>query len=210
MTRMPYPLGIRGTIDGAERCANTPRPLTPVRHYRTEGFMKPTRICAVDDCDREIWCRGWCSVHYQRWRRHGDPLTLVNMTGDGCSVADCDRPYYGRGFCELHHRRLRLHGDPAIVLPGNTAAGVANTSWMGDRLGYAAAHSRVYAAFGVASGHTCQHCGVQAEHWAYDHSDPDELADENGWKYSADPTHYVSLCAPCHRRFDADARAGVV
>lgn len=33
--------------------------------------------CAVDGCDNPTRARGWCETHYQRWRRHGDPLTVV-------------------------------------------------------------------------------------------------------------------------------------
>ncbi len=27
--------------------------------------------CTVDECPREIMARGWCSLHYGRWRRRG-------------------------------------------------------------------------------------------------------------------------------------------
>jgi len=30
--------------------------------------------CKIEGCDSKIEARGWCSKHYQRWRRHGDPL----------------------------------------------------------------------------------------------------------------------------------------
>ncbi len=33
--------------------------------------------CSVDGCDRRYRARGFCDLHYQRWRRHGDPL--VNL-----------------------------------------------------------------------------------------------------------------------------------
>ena len=29
--------------------------------------------CAVNGCNEISVIRGWCSKHYQRWRRHGDP-----------------------------------------------------------------------------------------------------------------------------------------
>lgn len=31
-------------------------------------------ICAVEGCGRATEARGWCSKHYLRWRKHGDPL----------------------------------------------------------------------------------------------------------------------------------------
>ena len=36
--------------------------------------------CSVADCDRPIYSRGFCSMHYLRWKRHGDPLKVVTKT----------------------------------------------------------------------------------------------------------------------------------
>jgi hypothetical protein len=47
------------------------------------------RTCAIEGCDRPVRGHGWCHMHYQRWRRHGDPLTVfdgrlpVLRPGDG-------------------------------------------------------------------------------------------------------------------------------
>lgn len=30
--------------------------------------------CSIPDCLRRAEKRGWCSPHYKRWERHGDPL----------------------------------------------------------------------------------------------------------------------------------------
>ena len=30
--------------------------------------------CQIPDCSNPSRTRGWCTLHYQRWRHHGDPL----------------------------------------------------------------------------------------------------------------------------------------
>lgn len=30
--------------------------------------------CSIDDCEREHYARGWCRMHYRRWKAHGNPL----------------------------------------------------------------------------------------------------------------------------------------
>lgn len=32
------------------------------------------RTCSIEGCERDLRARGWCSAHWQRWRRNGDPL----------------------------------------------------------------------------------------------------------------------------------------
>lgn len=34
---------------------------------------KARNICSIEGCDRVVSSFGWCSAHYRRWRRHGDP-----------------------------------------------------------------------------------------------------------------------------------------
>lgn len=37
--------------------------------------LTPVQIdCSVDGCEKPVSARGWCSMHYSRFRRHGDPL----------------------------------------------------------------------------------------------------------------------------------------
>lgn len=35
-----------------------------------------TLVCIVDGCPNPEQSRGWCSKHYSRWRKYGDPLAL--------------------------------------------------------------------------------------------------------------------------------------
>ena len=29
--------------------------------------------CSIDGCGAPVYCRGWCTIHYGRWHRCGDP-----------------------------------------------------------------------------------------------------------------------------------------
>lgn len=31
------------------------------------------RTCSIEGCDSTVRSRGWCSAHYQRWGKYGDP-----------------------------------------------------------------------------------------------------------------------------------------
>lgn len=33
--------------------------------------------CKHQTCDRKHYSRGWCSMHYNRWRKHGDPSAVL-------------------------------------------------------------------------------------------------------------------------------------
>ncbi len=71
------------------------------------------RRCSVGGCDGPHEGRGYCSKHYQRWKKHGD----VHWS-DGrqrrapiCSVEGCDGPHAAKGYCNLHYQRFRNFGD---------------------------------------------------------------------------------------------------
>lgn len=59
------------------RGACTPRPRRRlvggacVKTYRTRVIgVAP---CSIEGCEAVVFARGWCSRHYTRWTRHGDP-----------------------------------------------------------------------------------------------------------------------------------------
>lgn len=77
--------------------------------------------CSVDDCGHPNLARSFCSTHYQRWRRNGDPLAVVGRPGkarapQSCSVEGCGELAHSGDYCAKHNRRWRKHGDPAVVL----------------------------------------------------------------------------------------------
>lgn len=111
----------------------------------------------------------------------------------GHNCPSCGKPRSYRGT------QVRLCQDCRTT----AQQGEGNPRWLGDLVGYDAAHDRVKAAYGKAASHGCRHCSGTAAHWAYDHTDPNEKHDdpEEG-PYSIDPTRYLPLCASCHKRFD--------
>ncbi len=40
------------------------------------------RLCSMDGCGRPHLARGYCTKHYRRWRRHGDPVATDRVLGD--------------------------------------------------------------------------------------------------------------------------------
>lgn len=47
------------------------------------------RGCSVDGCTGTIHGHGYCSPHYNRWRRHGDPLAGMPIRSLVTDPADC-------------------------------------------------------------------------------------------------------------------------
>lgn len=73
-----------------------------------------SKTCAVKDCERPVYGWGWCSSHYQRVRKYGDPRAEkpLKMPRKGsCSVENCARPIHCRRLCSAHYWRLRDTGD---------------------------------------------------------------------------------------------------
>lgn len=80
------------------------------------------RLCGVPDCPEAHVAKGWCGKHYQRWRRHDDPTTVVSVQysdtaesfaarterQDDCLVWTGTKTHDGYG-------RLRVEGKMASV-----------------------------------------------------------------------------------------------
>jgi hypothetical protein len=181
--------------------------------------------CSVETCPKPASRKTarLCEAHYYQLRRHGritspeikpyvrgriKPIVIKPPRGEFCKEPGCGKPRATRGWCAMHYTRWRRHGDPAFRAP--TCAelppvlGASNPRWRGDDVGYSAVHSRLRSHRGSAADHSCQQCGGQAAHWAYDHADPAERYDPAAGPYSTDSDHYVPMCVPCHKRLDIE------
>ena len=42
-------------------------------------YSGPRRTCLVEGCGEKLHSRGLCNRHYIRYRRHGNPLIVINQ-----------------------------------------------------------------------------------------------------------------------------------
>ena len=154
------------------------------------------RKCAIEECDRASRVRGWCDMHYRRWKITGDPNKTImakRWTRSVCTVDDCDRYVAAQSYCDMHYRNWRRNGSP-IAISREPA------------MDYKAVHQRLRTKRGKAADHLCVECFGPAKEWAYDHTDPHPLTDwveGRSWvTYSADLDRYHPMCIKCHRNMD--------
>lgn len=71
--------------------------------------------CLVSWCNKSAFCKGYCSSHYHRLVRHGDPLgggkyLLPSEEYKNCKVNGCNNDGSCRGYCKKHSDRLKRNG----------------------------------------------------------------------------------------------------
>ena len=78
------------------------------------------RICSIPTCEEPHKARGYCSLHYWSWRRHGDPLTALSRY-----QLRIETPSYGA----VH---TRLERDRGLASTHVCECGAPATEWAYD------------------------------------------------------------------------------
>lgn len=86
--------------------------------------MAEVRICSIEGCSNIHYGQGYCSPHYQRWRRHGDPLggnrnrgeaqryyeeVVLPYKGDDCLKWPYNTHKNGYGFISRKNKIRSVH-----------------------------------------------------------------------------------------------------
>lgn len=172
----------------------------------------PKPICSLDECDKPVKRRGYCYSHYMKAWRYGTPTPSfdpkwVDLRGRrfGTVVVQERQGQRWLTVCDCGRERLASAGE--LNRSGDAATcGHRPSHRRSETAGYSAAHDRVRRDRGPITDHACIDCGRQAQHWSYNHDDPQELL-AHGLSvrpvaYSLTPAHYSPRCISCHKRFD--------
>ena len=62
------------------------------------------KLCQMTGCDKDLYAKGMCKMHYTRYRR-------IHFT-ETCTAGECDRPVEAQGVCSMHYqeKRRRIKG----------------------------------------------------------------------------------------------------
>ena len=149
------------------------------------------RQCSVEGCGHKHRCIGFCSIHYQKYRRYGDALYIhPKFTVRPCKIDGCTGHSQSLGMCTKHYQRYCIHGDPCREPPKRI--GELASNWKGDKVGYKGLHCWISKHFGRPM--KCEICKTEdAKRF--------DWANVSG-KYKRARSDWKRLCKKCHVQMD--------
>lgn len=97
------------------------------------------KICSIPECENKSLARGWCSRHWQRWKRHGSPTAgqkdRPNATPEERFWASLNKTAscwkwsealndHGYGIIVIHGKQIRAHRFAWELLVGEIPEGM--------------------------------------------------------------------------------------
>lgn len=132
------------------------------------------RTCSVTGCEASHLAKGFCSRHYTRQLRNGDPAirSLTRPTGDVCAAEGCDKPrWQHKRWCGSHAMRQWRYGDleshARVAVPHVDRGGytiIPTTSPAGYRDRRRGRRARVVLFEAIGDGvHACYWCSTPVD-----------------------------------------------
>ncbi|MDO8526873.1 MAG: hypothetical protein Q7T03_04195 [Deltaproteobacteria bacterium] len=75
---------------------------------------KATKSCKIEGCKKSYRAKGYCSIHFQKWRR-GELKEKARFKT--CGEENCKKPMYRFGICETHYQTWMTSRKPAEAAP---------------------------------------------------------------------------------------------
>lgn len=134
------------------------------------------RTCSVDGCTKRHGAKGFCPMHYQRWKKHGD-VHRVDRGGHAHPKGPANPKWLGDnvGYAAIHDR-LASHRTKPVTCPQCGGPGPIQWALNWDT--------------------------VSADDVRYEKRRRRGKVDS--LPYSVNLDDYIALCCTCHRRFDLD------
>lgn len=63
-------------------------------------------LCSI--CNEKYYARGYCRIHYERFKRWGDPLIVKHYTVNKtkCGIKGCEKKWFARNHCQRHYNQI--------------------------------------------------------------------------------------------------------
>jgi len=88
-------------------------------------IIKKIRICEVEGCKKKSITKKYCSLHYARFKAHGD-VFKTNREIKECKVDECDRNARHIGYCARHYKQIERYGRLTPELEKKTTRKLCN------------------------------------------------------------------------------------
>lgn len=84
-----------------------------------QAVTETKKSCRVDKCQRPYRAKGYCRVHYKKWRRSGLPHSRYKT----CVTEGCHKKIHLKTLCEEHYKgRYGKKEGETLALAPSTAA----------------------------------------------------------------------------------------